>query len=939
MPLHQPLQRGGCGCWLLRLVAALLGPASSADALVASRPVGVNAGSPPLAAWGGPRPALSDLRPLVEPNPTYSPPTQQPEQEQDPKSEAHRIKQVTEEVEEVKESFFKGWRLEGNVMTQNLLCGSITAIWFFLYLKHFFQSDRGESTEPVPQEYLTEATGTRHQDVPDVVLVFHHPTPPEHKRLDDADWPVPERSLERIRVSTRKATLQKRPTYKEDRSADLSSVSDASFRQTSISRPASPDRKIPWITRVGSTTNITALMDTFDGKSGGLSMAEVRTSLLQELYAALPAWGFDVRLATSADNAKLFLCVSLRRKDAIDYHLVTSDTRLQLQQVAIQKLGIDQPKEDDPASSPPLVRYDPQIASRLHDVGLLPSGDPRELYRTYLTAAGEECVVGCADRVRLICRELTERVNLDAACDAGLMVSWYPVHQPHILGPLKAEWASSEKIWDLTFQQPLSRIEGYFGSRVAFAFGWTGIYCKALLALAPPALLCHIFCSMFAEAFTKQILGFSLVLTTWARFASNLWDQEEDYFATFWDVHEEDSLQRPRYRGDLAVSALDANLVERSYPDGLSEWWQLFSAGATLALCGAVAVCIHYWWTFFQGRMASTGVNVLASLILALQITLFEKLYNFVVVSLVELENHKFNSDYFTSLLWKQFIFQSVNNYSAFAYLAIRCRGRKCLEVLQHSVSLTLILLCLLRLAEVVCRTASVQWSLWHAHRQLQRRGLETRGELGPAEEQLTQDRHSTNEQVKGMLQLVLALGYVFLFGAAAPIVVPFCLVVFVVHLRTYAYVLTHKQCRPFPWRTEGVGHWRQAVKVLVSMGVLTSACLLCGWGSSFYDAPPIARVSGFILFCFVHTIIWFSVDAVCPRTCKEVQLLRARRAYVMKALLRTAAVRPAAAEPALAQEVQRAAWGRVPRFDGSLPGQHTRRQQAAFSEEAPPPR
>merc|ERR1740138_455224 len=105
-------------------------------------------------------------------------------------------------------------------------------------------------------------------------------------------------------------------------------------------------------------------------------------------------------------------------------------------------------------------------------------------------------------------------------------------------------------------------------------------------------------------------------------------------------------------------------------------------------------------------------MGLVSSAILAVMIKVFSSAFEAVVPLLVDFENHKFQGDYFNSYLWKLFLFDYVNNYSAFFFLTLTkaecspavsehdCSGRT-LATLRNSVTQTLLILVVVAILQV----------------------------------------------------------------------------------------------------------------------------------------------------------------------------------------------------------------------------------------------
>ncbi|CAK0798638.1 unnamed protein product, partial [Prorocentrum cordatum] len=84
---------------------------------------------------------------------------------------------------------------------------------------------------------------------------------------------------------------------------------------------------------------------------------------------------------------------------------------------------------------------------------------------------------------------------------------------------------------------------------------------------------------------------------------------------------------------------------------------------------------------------------MLASAGLSLQIVCFSLLFEVLCRSMTEWENHKHQSSYYDSYLWKHCLLNMVNHYTAFFYLAIKqkvkagsCPPTGCLDALQKQI-------------------------------------------------------------------------------------------------------------------------------------------------------------------------------------------------------------------------------------------------------------
>mmetsp|Transcript_74257 Transcript_74257/g.170191 ORF Transcript_74257/g.170191 Transcript_74257/m.170191 type:complete len:652 (+) Transcript_74257:1130-3085(+) len=572
----------------------------------------------------------------------------------------------------------------------------------------------------------------------------------------------------------------------------------------------------------------------------------------------------------------------------------------QLQQALTDKLGIVQDPAQN-ASAPGWLRYNHGVVEQLkpHVVGV---NEVPDVFRVYRGSRKEGSVSRGVDRTRIVFAELASHFDLETAKDTGLVSSFYPVHNRRCLSQLRGIWASAAAIWDFSFRQPIHLLKAYYGSRVAFFFAWAGFYCKALLALLIPAIICIalMLASQYFEyrrVFLIEVLqlGFGVVVIVWAAGIRNLFLQDTQYFVEYWHLWAPQRLPRPQYEGSLRRSHIDGSQMERRANSVVLSLTGYFSTLVTIVFCLLVMAAIYGWMTVFHGQM-----NIVASIVLALQIKIFEIIYRPIAMWLTKLENHKYQVDFINALIWKTFAFQFINYYYAFFYLMIaqkfteagcpmvRGIGHDCIWALRRQVIATVGFLAVCRLIEVFGNWGWVKLQIFLQNRALAR---SAGGADAPVrsymEEQACLADFEEAEQMEAKLQLVLSLGFVLLFACIAPVVVIVVFVVFVVQLRASAWYLTNVTRRSFPREAgpNGIGAWNDVIAILMGVGVISSALVLVIHGEAFRGQHILTRISFVIVFAFVSFVLWEVLRRSQPEEDSETALLKARRQHVQAKL------------------------------------------------------
>jgi len=644
--------------------------------------------------------------------------------------------------------------------------------------------------------------------------------------------------------------------------------------------------------------------------------------------SALPRAGFRVKIFNSLDSTQLFLRIGLADEAAVQHYMAADQRRSQLAPELVAGLGVEQNPNEE-ASSPPWVTFSVALPQKLAKEGVkgVKANHVQGVYRTYHGTVPEGSIARGTDRVDMITAYLGKYLDMEAAVAAGAVEGWYPVHRRSRLQQLRFMWGKWSRGFDVNCRQPIHHLWHYYGSRVAFMFAWTGFYCKALTALLVPALVClAIMIGTWTvdyevdRALTILQLSFSAVIIVWARWAVNTWHQERNYFIKAWGL---DGIPRarPQYKGALVPSPVNDRELEVQGSLAGAVVWRYVSLSVTLFFCAAVLFSIYMWFTLFQGRM-----DLVASLCLSINIKVFELIFRPVAVWCTNKENHMYDRDYANALIWKNFAFESINYYYPFIYLMVFAKysaagcpvvegiGPDCVWALRRQLMGTVFFLVgCYRIGEVIFLYALGRWKLYY-----EAGGDSPRSFM---EEQYHYTEWELRDQVEYMLQLVLSLGYVVLFGSVAPVVVVIIWAVFIMQLRGTAWFLTHACRRSFPVELPGVGAWRSCIELLLVAGVVVSALVLVIHGEAFEMSYLLTKITFTFLFIFVASVVWFALDHEAPQLDGATVLMERRRKYVLSVLKDlTQRGQVPSVKPAVAPAILKGNWGVIPRLDPTHP-------------------
>lgn len=186
---------------------------------------------------------------------------------------------------------------------------------------------------------------------------------------------------------------------------------------------------------------------------------------------------------------------------------------------------------------------------------------------------------------------------------------------------------------------------------------------------------------------------YMLVAVLWSTMFFEFWKRKENKRAIEWGQtdFEEDEVVRPAFQGIRRRSPVDDSMNDLWFPPVKRRFRQgigyLISIVILCIVIGTVAAILYlrYWLTEKYKDQSDTifykAIPSLCSTINAIQIVIFNMIYNKVALWLTKWENQRTQSEFEASLISKTFLFQFVNSFNSLFYMAFIKRSVEgCLE-------------------------------------------------------------------------------------------------------------------------------------------------------------------------------------------------------------------------------------------------------------------
>mmetsp|Transcript_2033 Transcript_2033/g.4753 ORF Transcript_2033/g.4753 Transcript_2033/m.4753 type:complete len:503 (+) Transcript_2033:1-1509(+) len=325
------------------------------------------------------------------------------------------------------------------------------------------------------------------------------------------------------------------------------------------------------------------------------------------------------------------------------------------------------------------------------------------------------------------------------------------------------------------------------------------------------------------------------------------WKRQEATTAMLWGMTSFEKLEqdRPEFFGEVVRSHINgAEIVY--FPDGKADVLQAFSRSVVSTfILGVCAVCAGIYWMRFvlqQDSDTNAYASTIASILNAVQIQVFNLLYQKIVISLTDNENHRTDTLYEDSMIVKLFAFQFVNSYTSFFFLGFiatyltkpdgapedsvgQCGASNCMQPM--AVNLAIIFGTRLLLNNFL--DIFLPYLSWTSKYKKETDGVAEDVVLTPAErDYLLVEYKNMLENISAYADTAIQFGYCMLFISALPLAATLSLFNNMVRMKFYTYKLFRFYQRPTPNGAQDIGTWMAIFQFLGSAAVVTNGALIC---------------------------------------------------------------------------------------------------------------
>ncbi|OQS02448.1 anoctamin, partial [Thraustotheca clavata] len=464
------------------------------------------------------------------------------------------------------------------------------------------------------------------------------------------------------------------------------------------------------------------------------------------------------------------------------------------------------------------------------------------------------------------------KVDLDDLYAKGTILACYPLHNMIEINQLSKVWIPAVAA---PWKQPLDRIRGYFGERIAFYFGYLGHYTTwlifaSILGIAVFSIristtilqnditaldkngTTRIIKSEAPSIMTFTIPIFAFLMCIWATLFMESWKRKQNVLAMKWGMSDFTDTIRTQFEGTTTQCEVTGGktihfpLIEKIKRVVIS--WTILILLCTIVLWIVAGIFrLQYVLShkhsleYTEGFLSRVPIgSCICSFANVVQIVIMGYIYTRTFHILNKYENHETETQYENSLIIKSFIFQFINNFSGLFYVAFlknTFEGDSQDRLHELAFSLGIVFgsqLVFGNIKEIILPRIWVKWNyIYHGFRP--NSDNDAVDGKPPVEIEYGLAVYDSNGTFDDYTEIVVQFGFCTLFVVAFPLTTCLSFLYNYIEIRVDGYRLLHENRRPRPRSARDIGIWLDIVEFMTTLAIFTNAYIVV-WTSNTLD-------------------------------------------------------------------------------------------------------
>ena len=464
--------------------------------------------------------------------------------------------------------------------------------------------------------------------------------------------------------------------------------------------------------------------------------------------------------------------------------------------------------------------------------------------------------------------------------------------------------------WSKPWEISVEALRNYFGEKIAMYFNFLSFYTLYLLPLAFLGVIAQIvidYASLMVSNGMK--MAFSFLIIIWSTIFIEFWKRKESLFAVQYGQTdaEETEAERPSFKGKYIRSIHNDDINVLYYSKFKKSLKLMFAYFITLLILTSV-VTIVILLLYFKEYLYSCGcidmtnalLATIPSLLNAVQVQIFNFIYQFVGLSLNEFENHKYLSMYENSLIFKLFGFTFINTFNSLIILSFMsslvpslniCKTSSgsvdCFEAVAVQMKTLFLTAFCMNIPELLLPYVSIlraQHSKKKNDKPIDHPFYLIDQQI---EDQIDKTPYAANLEVDGTvgdyMELITQFGFLCLFSVNFPCSFLLAFITDIAEIQVDKLKIMRFKRRPIPENAKGLGTWLTILDFLSFLSIFFNAALIAYSSSCIYKQDSTTKNKVFVLFVLFFLGIKYIIKMAISDVPAKTKLVERRHGFIKK--------------------------------------------------------
>ena len=461
------------------------------------------------------------------------------------------------------------------------------------------------------------------------------------------------------------------------------------------------------------------------------------------------------------------------------------------------------------------------------------------------------------------------------------------------------------KPWEINIES----LRNYFGEKIAMYFNFLSFYTLYLMPMALIGIIAQIvqdYASLMVSNGMK--MAFSVIIIIWSTIFIELWKRKQSLFAVQFGQTDTElaEAERPAFKGTFIRSIQNDDINVLFFSPTRKIFRIIISYCISISILVCVIVCvilILYFKSYFYGLdsvdTSNSLVAAVPSIINAIQIQIFNAIYQNVGLNLNEYENHKILTLYENSLVFKIFAFTFVNTFNSLVIISFMSSLFPSLQICQNSTTgeedcfnavatqmqtlfLTAFVKNLPEIGVPFLKLYMLGKNKKKADKPVESPFYQIDQKI---EEQIDKTPYAANLEIDGTaedyMELVIQFGFLCLFAVNFPISYMLAFITNIAEIQVDKLKIVRFKRRPVPENAKDLGTWFLIIDLISFLSIFFNAALIAYTSQCIYLQDDITKNKVFVVFIFFFLVLKYLIKIAIPDVPYKTRMVELRHQFI----------------------------------------------------------